>query len=649
LSVTVTRCASEKPPAGGDDLGRVAGSFLDGPVFLPDQRVACASMSQKPMRWCARCRRRLYDQSAAFCPFDGSRLEAPADEPAGDPYLGTILQGQFHIEEEIGSGAMGTVYRAWQTGMERAVAIKLLRSDVRDDGEMRRRFLREGRAVARLNHPNIVSVYTVGQTGLGVPYLVMEYLCGETLDELLDREVRLAPARAVAIARQIASGLAEAHGAGIVHRDLKPGNVVLLQRRGSGEIVKLFDFGIAKLADGALLGRDASRLTRDGEIFGTPHYIAPEQAQGAALDGRADLYSLGVLLYRMLSGRLPFEGNAVAVLLAHIGREVPDLARVAPDIDPALARLVMGCLVKDPARRVATADHLIAALDEAAGARRVPSSPGVRARDARQASSPGASAATGGPRPASSPGTIAARGEPRPASSPGASAATTGPRPARVVEPVESASWGAAASSWTRSRGGEPGEPALALRPRRGRARAALTGLAIAIVCSGAGTGAATLLRRGQLGPLAAGDDAFAAEPALRRIDVAQSPSQPPGASEPARQAVMLSEDGYAVRALLPEPIRAGRPVELLFDVWDRGGAPLVAPAIPIELASAGSPVPARAGADRALAARPDPDLPGRYRLVASFPLAGEAAALIELADGGSIHVHFEVAPALDH
>jgi serine/threonine-protein kinase len=612
-----------------------------------------------------------------------------AEASRSDPYLGTTLQGQFHLVEAIGSGAMGTVYRAWQSGMERAVAVKMLRADLLADDELRRRFVREGRAAARLNHPNIVSVHVVGETEAGVPYLVMEHLGGDTLDQLLDAESRLPPERAVSIARQVACALSEAHAAGIVHRDLKPGNVVLLERRGAGELVKIFDFGIAKIADAALLDGEVGRLTRDGAIFGTPHYIAPEQAQGAALDGRADLYSLGILLYRMLSGRLPFDGNAVAVLLAHISRPPPDLAEEAPDVDPALAALVMRCLAKDPARRFASAEDFIEALDGVAGPWRRTSS--QAAAPSRAASAPSRAAgapsraasapsrAAGAPSRAASAPSRAASAPSRAASAPSRAASPSlgaedtegrgpappaasaalrpssaaehdvaprprGPSPrvveavGRVAEPrISTAAIAhvAAGASWTGSWRVDP--PAHRATPARHRRRASLAGFALAALCTGAGTGAAAWFGHGEP-ELAAGEPAREA-PSTRRVDVPDQPT---------RRAIVVSDDGYAVRAQVPQPVLAGQPTELLFDVWDPGGAPLRAPAIPVELASLGAPPVIGAGDGHAgapLAARPVPDQPGRYRLVAILP-AGEAALLLELG-GGSIHVHFEVARGL--
>ncbi len=416
------------------------------------------------MRWCGRCRRRFYEAHASYCPYDGGRLETPEDpDPdAGgeDPLLGTTLLGQFHLVSPIGSGAMGTVYRAWQSGMERQVAVKLLRSDLTHDVDLRRRFLREARAAARLSHPNIVCVHLVGETDQGVPYLVMEHLTGDTLDDLLEREERIAPRRAVGIARQIACALAEAHAAGVVHRDLKPENIILTHRRATGEQVKIVDFGIAKIAHAALLNGVSTRLTREGVVFGTPHYIAPEQAQGAELDGRADLYSLGILLYRMLSGTLPFDGAAIAVLLAHISRPQKHLLEVAPDVDRRLAAIVMRCLAKNPKDRFADAEGLAAALAALEDEDDEATAPAPRVRPASY------------PRPASRP-------------------------PAVIVPTIEAEKVAvppSAAASWSGAVVVEEDEPMKPRRPLRA-GRVALAALAVALLSTGAGTGAAAYRR----------------------------------------------------------------------------------------------------------------------------------------------------------
>jgi serine/threonine-protein kinase len=313
------------------------------------------------MRLCGQCLRRVWDDQAVYCPFDGLRL-APAEQADTDPHLGTTLLGQFHLIEAIGSGAVGTVYRAWQAGTDRMVAVKLLHPELARDRALRNRFVREARAAARLNHQNVVAVHMVAETDGGIPYLVMELVVGRTLEEVLVDEGVMAPARAVAIARQIASALADAHAAGVVHRDLKPANIVMVARRG-GEQVKLLDFGVAKLVDqGGDWDEDTTQITREGAIFGTPQYLAPEQAQGGAIDGRADLYALGVLLYEMLSGRVPFSGTAVSVMMAHIIHPPEPLTHLAPHVNPRLAAVVMRCLDKDRALRFATADDVARAL-----------------------------------------------------------------------------------------------------------------------------------------------------------------------------------------------------------------------------------------------------------------------------------------------
>jgi serine/threonine-protein kinase len=252
------------------------------------------------MRWCGRCQRRFYQAQASYCPYDGGRLDSPEDpDPCeDDPLCGSTLLGQFHLVAPIGSGAMGTVYRAWQSGMERQVAVKLLRADLSHDQELRRRFLREARAAARLAHPNIVCVHLVGETEYGVPYLVMEHLAGDTLDDLLEREGQLAPRRAVAIARQIACALAEAHAAGVVHRDLKPANILITE----AGIPKLLDFGLAKFVDDPRQTVTARRML-------TPRYASPEQVSGEAVTTASDVYSLGVVLFELVTGHSPYEGG----------------------------------------------------------------------------------------------------------------------------------------------------------------------------------------------------------------------------------------------------------------------------------------------------------------------------------------------------
>ena len=284
-----------------------------------------------------------------------------------DPYVGRVLMGQFQLQAQAGRGAMGTVYRARQMNMDRTVAVKVLRGDLLKDTNAVQRFLREAQAAARLSHPNIVTVHLVGESEAAVPFIVMEYIEGQTLGELCEREHVLDPVRALRIARQIASALGEAHGQGIVHRDLKPENILLDARRSPADFIKVFDFGIAKLLGGE--GGEIAQLTRDGTIFGTPHYIAPEQAAGKEVDGRADLYSLGVILYRMCTGQLPFEGGSgMQVLMRHVQDAPPRPRSLRPELPERVEQLIMIALDKDRDHRFANAERMVAAIDAAENA-----------------------------------------------------------------------------------------------------------------------------------------------------------------------------------------------------------------------------------------------------------------------------------------
>lgn len=269
--------------------------------------------------------------------------------------------GQFAIQAVCGKGATGTVYRATQAGMERQVAVKVLRADLLKDPDIVKRFVREARAGAKVSHPNIATVHMVGQTEEGAPFIVMEYVGGRSLSALLDLGKPLSQSRIVHLASQIASALVEAHAQGIVHRDLKPENILLSERRGLPDVVKLVDFGIAKILVSYAPGEDA--ISRMGTVFGTPHYIAPEQASGQTVDGRADLYSLGCILFQMATGRVPFDGQAgLQVLLSQVRDPVVDPREINPKISDELAELILRLLEKDPAARLQTAKEVRAAL-----------------------------------------------------------------------------------------------------------------------------------------------------------------------------------------------------------------------------------------------------------------------------------------------
>ncbi len=274
-------------------------------------------------------------------------------DTAPDGNIGRRLLDQYILVEKIGEGGMGAVYLAEQPTMGRRAVVKLLHPALSRDLQVAARFNLEARAAAALNHPHIVTVYNYGALPDGVLYLAMEHLDGRDLERTIEESGRLSPVRAVHVARQICDALAEAHAHGVVHRDLKPSNVMLVTRGRDDEFVKVLDFGIAKVRGVA--------LTSSGMIFGTPEYMSPEQLRGATLDGRSDLYGLGVVLFEMLTGRLPFAGAAPEdFMAAHLDALPPSVSEAAPDaeIPRELEALVARLLAKDPAARPATAEEL---------------------------------------------------------------------------------------------------------------------------------------------------------------------------------------------------------------------------------------------------------------------------------------------------
>jgi serine/threonine protein kinase len=363
------------------------------------------------MRHCPVCQR-SYDEEARFCPHDGTRLEAPLD-----PIIGKVLQGQFEVREVCGRGSMGTVYRAWQGSMDREVAIKLLRRDLMRDPRVIKRFHREAKASARLSHPSIITVYMVGDTEDGVPFIAMEYVKGRSLDRALTEDGILPPARAIHIAKQITSALAEAHGQGIVHRDLKPENIYLAEASHTPDFVKILDFGIAKI----LHAQDESMLTQTGAIFGTPFYLSPEQASGGDIDHRCDLYALGVILFRMVTGRLPFfSDSGMAVLIQHLKEEPPRPTQFVPTLPAPLEHLILKALAKLPEERFQSASAMGEALAGIASyldpLRSVGTAPAAGILSTTLADAPALEASTRIPRPA------------LPAAASSTEAATTNPR-----------------------------------------------------------------------------------------------------------------------------------------------------------------------------------------------------------------------------
>lgn len=275
--------------------------------------------------------------------------------------VGKTLAGQFKLLAVCGHGATGTVYRAMQAGMEREVAVKLLRADLLKDADVKRRFLREARAGARLSHPHIATVHSVGQTDEGLPFLVLEFVEGVALAAMLTGGKPMSLRRIVHIGAQIAEAIGEAHTEGIVHRDLKPENILLTERHGEPDFVKIVDFGIAKILAGG--GASEEAISRMGTVFGTPHYIAPEQASGQDVTGAADLYSLGCILFQMATGRVPFDGQqGLQVLLRQVRDPVPDPRSLNARVDTGLAELILQLLAKEPDARPQPAEQVAARL-----------------------------------------------------------------------------------------------------------------------------------------------------------------------------------------------------------------------------------------------------------------------------------------------
>jgi serine/threonine-protein kinase len=293
----------------------------------------------------------------------GTIREGAASGQGPDLGPGVVLDGRWRIETLLGTGGMGSVYRAEHIHVGRKAAVKVLHADLCRSPPERERFRREARVASRLRSPHVVEVLDFGEDAAGRPYLVMELLEGEPLRAVLDREHRLAPQRVVRLLRQLLDGLGAAHAEGIVHRDLKPENL-WLSGAGADELLRVLDFGIAKWSDAR---GDATR-TQAGLVVGTPEYLSPEQAVGGEVDRRADLYAAGVLAFVMLTGRHPFDTSDLrALVAAHAFERVPSLSSVAPELAawPRLVDFVARATEKDRGRRAGSAAELRALLDGA--------------------------------------------------------------------------------------------------------------------------------------------------------------------------------------------------------------------------------------------------------------------------------------------
>src|SRR5437868_196853 len=262
--------------------------------------------------------------------------------------------GHYRIEAKLGEGGMGVVYRAFDTHLDRSVAIKILRADATTSPERKRRFVQEAKAASALNHPNIIHIYDISSSD-GTDFIAMEFVAGKTVDQLIGKS-GLPLKDTLKYSIQIADALARAHSAGIVHRDLKPANIIVAE---DGR-VKLLDFGLAKLTETtgdsesatATMNIQQTALTEEGSIVGTIAYMSPEQAEGKKVDGRSDIFSFGSVLYEMVTGRRPFEGGSkISTLSAILHKEPPAASEISPAVPMELEKIIARCLRKDPERR----------------------------------------------------------------------------------------------------------------------------------------------------------------------------------------------------------------------------------------------------------------------------------------------------------
>lgn len=285
---------------------------------------------------------------------NAEHLQVIEGDEADDALVGTTIDGRYEVERVLGEGGMGLVYQAKHIVLGKPLAIKVLRPDVSKDEEIITRFRQEAQSASSIGNQHIIDISDFGTLPDGSTYFVMEFLKGVDLTGAIEGAEMMEPGRAIHIMKQLCTALGAAHEIGIVHRDMKPDNVYLIERGGDPDFVKVLDFGIAKV------GGTSSKLTRAGQVFGTPHYMSPEQCSGSGVDHRTDIYAIGVILYEMLTGTVPFDAdNLMGILTKHLYEEVPPPSTVRPDLPPEVEQVVLRCMAKQVEARYQTCAELV--------------------------------------------------------------------------------------------------------------------------------------------------------------------------------------------------------------------------------------------------------------------------------------------------
>src|SRR5258706_14265714 len=340
--------------------------FCDSHLCSPQNQCVTLALTRTKddqMKVCPACGKEYLDTNS-LCTLDAEVLQS-----VDDPLLGETLAEKYLIEQLIKRGGMGSVYRGKHVMMDKTVAIKVLRPSLAGDDVVVARFSREARAASRISHPHAVSVTDFGEAESGVVFLVMEYLDGRTLKDLLRSEGPMTLERTVEIIRQVSGALDAAHQQGVIHRDLKSDNIMLSQTNG-GDWAKVLDFGIAKIQQPE--GARDNDITAANLVIGTPQYMSPEQcSQSGPIDARSDVYSLGVIVFEMLAGRVPFTGDSpTVIMMKQVGDDPPSVLDARPDLGASIDNLIKKALAKRPADRFQTAVALSDALTLAAAHQR---------------------------------------------------------------------------------------------------------------------------------------------------------------------------------------------------------------------------------------------------------------------------------------